>query len=53
MAAKFEIISLYSEGSVNEDLSRRSHNGESIPSSPKIITSTDHDGIASFFYYGF
>ena len=36
-----------SEGSVNEDLNRRSpfNGGESIPSSPKIRTSTDHEGI--------
>ena len=38
-----------SEGSVNEDLNRRSpfNGGESIPSSPKIRTSTDHEGIKS------
>ena len=37
-----------SEGSVNEDLNNRrspfNNGGESIPSSPKIRTSTDHEG---------
>ena len=40
-----------SEGSVNEDLNNRrspfNNGGESIPSSPKIRTSTDHEGIKS------
>ena len=35
-----------SEGSVNDDLNRRPspHNGDSMPSSPKIITAVDHEG---------